>query len=138
MNYKKIASKQYEFDSCFRFCNVVISDDGCQSSSTLLKPHGPPPGSPESIASYPNTEVFLELADDIPLSPSLLLTASPMDVNPVIDSPKLPKGKGRPWVSSAKKRKLEKINSNAKTSISAASSPSNTSTKALPTVAEEG
>jgi hypothetical protein len=41
-------------------------------------------------------------------------------------------------VSSAKKRRLKIIDSNAKTSISAASTPSNTSTKALPTVAEEG
>lgn len=120
------------------FCSVMITDDDCRSSTAHLKPHEPPPGSPESFASNPNTEVFFELVDECPLSPSLLLTASPMDVNPVIDSPKLPKGKGRARVSSSKKRRLKRINSKAKTCANAASATPNTSTEALPTVREEG
>ncbi|PNF19511.1 hypothetical protein B7P43_G02332 [Cryptotermes secundus] len=120
------------------FCNVVISDDGRQNSTAHLKPYEPPPGSPESITNNPNTEVFFELVDECPLSPSLLLTASPMDVTPAIESPKLPKGKGRARASSAKKRRLRRTNSNPKTSVNAASATPSTFTKALPTVAQEG
>jgi hypothetical protein len=41
-------------------------------------------------------------------------------------------------VSSSKKRRLKRINSNAKTSVNAALATPSTSTEALPTVSEEG
>jgi hypothetical protein len=41
-------------------------------------------------------------------------------------------------VSSSKKRRLKRIDSNVKTSVSAASATPKTSTQALPTVSEEG
>lgn len=125
------------------FCNVVINDAEQlehQGSTLNLKPNEPPPGSPDSIASNPNTEVLLELAEECPLSPSLLLTASPMDVNPVVGTPKLYKGKDRKGesLSDSKKRRSKSCNSNAKTFVSAASATPNTSPKVLYAAAEEG
>lgn len=116
----------------------MISDDA--ENHACLKPNEQPPVSSDSITSNPNTEVLLELAEECPLSPSLLLTASPMDVNPVVGIPKLSKGKGRARVNSceSKKRRSKRINSNTKTSISAASATPDTSTKALSTAAEGG
>jgi hypothetical protein len=117
----------------------VISDDN-QNSTAGLKPNEQPPVSPDSITSNPNTEVLLELVEECPLSPSLLLTASPMDVNPVIGIPKLSKGKGRARVngSESKKKKSKRIHSNTKTSVGAASLTSDTSAKTLSTAADQG
>jgi hypothetical protein len=110
-----------------------------QGSTIHTTQNEPPPGSPDSISSNPNTEVLLELAEECPLSPSLLITASPMDVNPVVDTPKLHKGKDRKResLSGSKKRRLKRCNSNAKTSVTAASPP-NTSPKALSAAPAEG
>jgi len=80
------------------FCSVVMNDNEeleCQGSTIHTTQNEPPPDSPDSITSNPNTEVLLELAEECPLSPSLLITASPMDVNPVVGTPKLHKGKDR-------------------------------------------
>jgi len=111
---------------------VISGDAEEQSSTPSLKPSEPVPGRPDPIPSNPTTEVLLELAEECPLSPSLLLTASPMDVNPVIGTPKLSKSKSRARVSSteSKKRRSRRSNSNNRTCITAASDTSNTSTKA--------
>ena len=68
-------------------------------------------GTPDPIASNPSSEVLLELAEDCPLSPSLLLTASPLEVNPAIVTPRLSKGKLRTRVGSteSKKRKSKSV-----------------------------
>jgi len=56
-----------------------------------------------------------------------------MDVNPVVGTPKLHKGKDRKRESLAgsKKRRSKRCNSNAKTSVTAASPTPSTSPKAL-------
>lgn len=135
--------ESFKFFSCFRFCNVVISDGeqhGHQGTTLPFNPNEPPPGSSDPITSNPNTEVLLELAEECPLSPSLLLTASPMDVNPVIGTPKIyeRKDEKQESLSDGKKRRSKKSNSNAKASVSAASSTSNTSPKLLSAASEEG
>jgi len=111
-----------------------------QGSPIHTVQHELPPGSPDSITSNPNTEVLLELAGECPLSPSLLITASPMDVNPVVDTPKLRKGKDRKResLSGSKTRRSKRRNSNAKTSVTATSPTLNTSPKALSAAPEEG
>jgi len=121
------------------FCNVVIND-GEERELRGSTQNEPPPGSPDSITSNPNTEVLLELAEECPLSPSLLITASPMDVNPVIGSLKLHKGEDRKResLSSSKKRRSKRCNSNVKTSVTAASLTPNTSPKALSAAPAEG
>lgn len=119
----------------------MISDDAdSQKSAACLKSNEQPSVNPDSITNNPNTEVLLELAEECPLSPSILLTASPMDVNPDIGISKLSKGKSRARVSSSesKKRRSKRINSNTKTHVSVASTAQDTSTKALSTVAEAG
>lgn len=125
------------------FCSVVINDSEeheHKGSTIHTTQNEPPPGSPDSITSNPNTEVLLELAEECPLSPSLLITASPMDVNPVVGTPKLHKGKDRKResLSDSKKRRSKRCNSNAKTSVTAASPTPSTSPKALSAAAEEG
>jgi len=99
-----------------------------------------PPGSPDSITSNPSTEVLLELAEECPLSPSLLITASPMDVIPVIGAPKSHKGKDRKResLSGSKERRSKRCHSNVKTSVTAASPTPNTSPKALSAAPGEG
>jgi hypothetical protein len=111
-----------------------------QGSPINIKRNEPLPGSPDSITSNPNTEVLLELAEECPLSPSLLLTASPMDVNPVIGTPMMCKGKDlkRESLSDSKKRRSKRYNSNAKSSVTAASPTPNTSPKVLSAAPEEG
>lgn len=121
----------------------MINDDvrhEHQGSTLNLEPNEPPAGSSESMTSNPNTEVLLELAEECPLSPSLLLTASPLDVNPVVGTSKLCKSKNGKIesLSGSKKRRLKRCNSNRKTSVSAASASPNTSTKVLSAAAEEG
>jgi len=132
-----------QFFFLFRFCTVVINDSEeyeHKGSSIHTTQNEPPPGSPDSITSNPNTEVLLELAEECPLSPSLLITASPMDVNPVVGTPKLHKGKDRKResLSDSKKRRSKRCNSNVKTSVTAATPTPNTSPKALSAAAEEG
>lgn len=111
-----------------------------QGSTIHTTQNEPSPGSPDSITSNPNTEVLLELAEECPLSPSLLITASPMDVNPVVGTPKLHKDKGRKResLSDRKKRRSKRCNSNAKTTVIAASPTPNTSPKALSAAPAEG
>jgi hypothetical protein len=133
----------FKFFCFFRFCSIVINDGEehkHQGSTFHLTPNELPPGSPDSITSNPSTEVLLELAEECPLSPSLLLTASPMDVNPVVGTPELHKGEGRKResLSDSKKRRLKKCNSNAKRSVTAALPTPNTSPKALSAAPEEG
>ena len=72
------------------------------SSSSQTRPKTPDP-----TISNSDSEVLLELAEDCPLSPSILLTASPMEVNPAIVVPRLSKGKIRTRGGSieSKKRK---------------------------------
>jgi len=117
-----------------------VINDGEEHELRGSTQNEPPPGSPDSITSNPNTEVLLELAEECPLSPSLLITASPMDVNPVIGSLKLHKGEDRKResLSSSKKRRSKRCNSNVKTSVTAASLTPNTSPKALSAAPAEG
>ncbi|XP_021937953.1 heat shock factor protein isoform X2 [Zootermopsis nevadensis] len=123
------------------FCSIVITDDAeKQNSTACLKPNEQLPGNSDCVTIIPDTEVLLEVAEECPLSPSLLLTASPMDVNSVIGIPKLSKFKGRARVNSNenKKRRSKIINSDAKKSVGADSVTPDTYTKALSTAAEGG
>lgn len=90
-------------------CNVVINADNegqsLSSSSNQIRS-----GTPDPTTSNPSPEVLLELAEECPLSPNILLTASPLEVNPAIVTPRLSKGKLRTRVSSTENRKRKSKN----------------------------
>ncbi|KAJ9584087.1 hypothetical protein L9F63_021559, partial [Diploptera punctata] len=109
-------------------CDAVINAEN-EGQSPTSSTNQVSSSIPDPTASNPESEVLPELAEDCPLSPSILLTASPLEVNPAIVTPRLSKGKVRARVGSneSKKRKSKNVNINNK-----AENPSNVSITAVP------
>ncbi|XP_069681887.1 heat shock factor protein isoform X2 [Periplaneta americana] len=116
------------------FCSVVIDNE--QNEADNANTSEIVPDSP-STANNPNPEVLLDLAEECPLSPSMLLTASPLDVNPAIITPRLSKGKNRSRLSSFEGKKRRSKRGNASSKIIAETSTRNTAPKATSITPEE-